>query len=134
MLSAHEDTIYPTRVLQAGAAGYLTKRGAPEELIGAIRQVAAGKTFVEATVAQQMAVQRASGQRTPIDVLTAKEFSVFLALAQGRSVNDIAATMSLSHSVSGMMFPIASFWTFGSMLVSRFESTFVSSRTTVSRW
>jgi two-component system invasion response regulator UvrY len=101
VLSAHEDTIYPTRVLQAGATGYLTKRGAPEELIGAIRQVAAGKTFVEATVAQQMAVQRASGQRTPIDVLTAKEFSVFLALAQGRSVNDIAATMSLSPSTVG---------------------------------
>jgi two-component system invasion response regulator UvrY len=48
-----------------------------------------------------MAVQRASGQRTPIDVLTAKEFSVFLALAQGRSVNDNAATKSLSPSTVG---------------------------------
>jgi two-component system invasion response regulator UvrY len=48
-----------------------------------------------------MAVQRASGQRNPIGVLTAKEFSVFLALAQGRSVNDIAATMSLSPSTVG---------------------------------
>src|SRR6185369_17477731 len=36
MLSAHEDTIHPTRAIQAGALGYLTKRGAPEELIGAI--------------------------------------------------------------------------------------------------
>jgi DNA-binding NarL/FixJ family response regulator len=48
VLSAHEDTIHPSRVLHAGALGYLTKRGAPEELIGAIRQVANGKTFVEA--------------------------------------------------------------------------------------
>ena len=44
VLSAHEDTIHPSRVLHAGALGYLTKRGAPEELIGAIRQVANGKT------------------------------------------------------------------------------------------
>ena len=44
VLSAHEDTIHPSRALHAGALGYLTKRGAPEELIGAIRQVANGKT------------------------------------------------------------------------------------------
>jgi two-component system invasion response regulator UvrY len=101
VLSAHNDTIYPTRVLQSGAAGYMTKRGAPEELIGAIRQVAAGKTFVEAAIAQRMAVPRASGHHNPMDVLTAKEFSVFVALAQGRSVKEIADTMSLSPSTVG---------------------------------
>lgn len=101
VLSAHDDTIYPTRVLRAGAAGYLTKRGAPEELIGAIRQVAAGKTFVEPAIAQKIAILHASGSRNPMDVLTAKEFSVFLALAQGRSVNEIADTVSLSPSTVG---------------------------------
>jgi two-component system, NarL family, invasion response regulator UvrY len=101
VLSAHEDTIHPTRVLQAGGAGYLSKRGAPEELIGAIRHVARGKTYIEPAVAQQMAVQRASGHPNPLDALTAREFSVFLALAQGRSVNDIAETMSLSPSTVG---------------------------------
>jgi len=101
VLSAHEDTIHPTRVLQAGGAGYLTKRGAPEELIGAIRQVAKGKTYLEPAVAQQIAVQRATGHLNPMDALTAKEFSVFLALARGRSVNEIAETMSLSPSTVG---------------------------------
>ena len=101
VLSAHEDVVHPARALRAGAAGYLTKRGAPEELIGAIRQVAMGRTFVEAAVAQQMAVPRASGHQNPLDVLTAREFSVFLALAQGRSVNEIAQTMSLSPSTVG---------------------------------
>ena len=101
VLSAHDDTIYPTRVLRAGAAGYLTKRAAPEELIGAIRQVAAGKTFVEPAIAQKIAILHASGSRNPMDVLTAKEFSVFLALAQGRSVNEIADTVSLSPSTVG---------------------------------
>lgn len=101
VLSAHEDTIHPRRVLQAGAMGYLTKRGAPEELIGAIRQVAKGKSFVEPSIAQQMAVQQATNRQSPVDVLTAKEFKVFLALANGQSVNEIAEIMSLSPSTVG---------------------------------
>ncbi len=104
VLSAHEDTIHPAHALGAGALGYLTKRAAPEELIGAIRQVANGKTFVDAAIAQQMAMQRATGQRSPVDVLTAREFKVFLALAQGRSVSAIADIMSLSPSTVGNAF------------------------------
>lgn len=101
VLSAHEDTMHPVRVLRAGAMGYLTKRSAPEELIGAIRQVAGGKTFIEAAVAQQLAIQRVTGGQTPVDMLTAREFKVFIALAQGRSVIEIAETMSLSPSTVG---------------------------------
>ena len=102
VLSAHEDAIHPMRALRAGAAGYLTKRGAPEELIDAIRQVAkGGKAFIEAAIAQQLAAQHATGALGPIDMLTPREFSVFLALAHGRSVNDIADTMSLSPSTVG---------------------------------
>jgi len=101
VLSAHEDTMHPTRVMQAGALGYLSKRGAPEELIGAIRQVAKGKPFVEPGIAQQMAVQRATGRQSPVEILTAREFEIFLALAQGRSVNEIADTLSLSPSTVG---------------------------------
>jgi two-component system, NarL family, invasion response regulator UvrY len=101
VLSAHEDTIHPTRAIRAGALGYLTKRGAPEELIGAIRRVAGGKTFIEPAIAQEMAVARTSGGGSPIDVLTTREFQVFIALAQGQSANSIAQTMSLSPSTVG---------------------------------
>ena len=101
VLSAHEDSIHPARVLRAGAAGYLTKRSAPDALIGAIRQVARGKTFVEPELAQKLVVEKAAGGASPIDALTPKEFSVFLALAQGRSVNEIAETMSLAPSTVG---------------------------------
>lgn len=101
VLSAHEDTIHATRSIQAGALGYLTKRGAPEELIGAIRQVARGKPFIEPAIAQQMAIAQAAGRRNPIDVLTAREFQVFVALAKGQSANSIAETMSLSPSTVG---------------------------------
>lgn len=101
VLSAHEDTVHPTRAIRAGALAYLTKRGAPEELIGAIRQVAKGKTFIEPGIAQQMAVQGATGGQNPVEVLTAREFQVFLALAKGQSANKIAETMSLSPSTVG---------------------------------
>ena len=101
VLSAHEDTVHPTRAIRAGALGYLTKRGAPEELIGAIRHVAKGKMFVEPGIAQQMAMQRATGGQDPVEVLTTREFQVFLALAKGQSANKVAETMSLSPSTVG---------------------------------
>ena len=101
ILTAHEDTIHPQRVLKAGATGYLSKRSAAEELIEAIRQVAQGKTFLGAQVAQQLAVQQLTGGRNPVDVLSGKEFRVFMRLAQGQTVNDIAKEMFLSPRTVG---------------------------------
>ena len=101
VLSAHEDTVHPTRAMQAGALGYLTKRGAPEELIGAIRRVAQGKPYIEPALAQQMAVARTTGAGSPMDVLTPREFQVFIALARGQSAQAIARTMSLAPSTVG---------------------------------
>jgi two-component system invasion response regulator UvrY len=101
VLSAHEDAMHARRVLKAGAVGYLTKRSAAEELMQAIRQVAQGKTYLEPTIAQQLAVQQLSGQKSPVDMLSEKEFKVFLALAKGTSVADIAEIMSLSPRTVG---------------------------------
>ena len=101
VLSAHEDAMHARRVLKAGAAGYLTKRSAAEELIQAIRQVRQGKTFLEPQIAQQLAVQQLSGNRNPLDALSEKEFKVFLALAKGQSVQEIAEVMSLSPRTVG---------------------------------
>jgi two-component system invasion response regulator UvrY len=101
VLSAHEDTMHPKRVLKAGAFGYLSKRSAPEELIKAIRLVAEGKTYLEPAIAQQFALQEMTGDRNPVEVLSDKEFKVFLALAHGQSVNEIAAVMSLSPRTVG---------------------------------
>lgn len=101
VLSAHEDSVHPKRVLNAGAMGYLTKRSAAEELIKAIRTVAAGKRYLEASVAQQMAIQQLSGGQSPVDVLSDREFEVFMALARGKTTNDIAATLSLSPRTVG---------------------------------
>ncbi|HEV8262106.1 MAG TPA: response regulator transcription factor [Burkholderiales bacterium] len=101
VLSAHEDAMHARRVLKAGAVGYLTKRSAAEALMQAIRQVHQGKTFLEPAIAQQMAVQQVNGERNPLDMLSEKEFKVFLALAKGQSVAEIAEVMSLSPRTIG---------------------------------
>lgn len=101
VLSAHEDSVHPKRVLNAGAMGYLTKRSAAEELIKAIRTVAVGKKYLEASVAQQMAIQQLSGDQNPVDVLSPREFEVFMALAKGKTTNEIAETLFLSPRTVG---------------------------------
>ncbi len=101
VLSAHEDSVHPKRVLNAGAMGYLTKRSAAEELIKAIRTVAGGKKYIEASVAQQMAIQQLSGAQNPVDVLSEREFEVFMSLAKGKTTNEIAETLFLSPRTVG---------------------------------
>ena len=101
VLSAHEDSVHPKRVLNAGAMGYLTKRSAAEELIKAIRTVAGRKMYLEANIAQQMAIQQLNGEKNPVDVLSDREFEVFMALAKGESTNQIAEILSLSPRTVG---------------------------------
>lgn len=101
VLSAHEDSVHPKRVLNAGAMGYLSKRSAAEELIKAIRTVAGRKMYLEANIAQQMAIQQLSGETSPVDVLSDREFEVFMALAKGETTNEIAKTLCLSPRTVG---------------------------------
>jgi len=101
VLSAHEDSDPPKRVLNAGAMGYLTKRSAAEELIKAIRTVASRKMYLEASIAQQMAIQQLNGEKNPVDVLSDREFEVFMALAKGETTNEIAEILSLSPRTVG---------------------------------
>jgi two-component system invasion response regulator UvrY len=101
VLSAHEDSVHPKRVLNAGAMGYLTKRSAAEELIKAIKSVHQGKRYLEPNIAQQMAITQLSGETNPVEILSDREFEVFIALAKGKSTNDIADTLCLSPRTVG---------------------------------
>jgi len=101
VLSAHEDSVHPKRVLNAGAMGYLTKRSAAEELIKAIKSVYQGKRYLEPNIAQQMAITQLSGETNPVEILSDREFEVFMALAKGKSTNDIAETLCLSPRTVG---------------------------------
>jgi len=101
VLSAHEDTVHPKRLLKAGALGYLSKRTAGDELLRALRQVAEGRNYIDPVLAQQLAVQQFSGDRSPVEVLSEREFEVFMQLARGQSVNRIAEALFLSPRTVG---------------------------------
>ena len=102
VLSAHEDSAHLKRVLKVGALGYLSKRSAPEDLIGAVRVVAAGRVFLDADVARKLAMQDLGGGASgPVEALSEREFTVFIQLARGQSVNQIAETLCLSPNTIG---------------------------------
>lgn len=101
VLSMHEDAVYPTRALQSGARGYVTKRCAPEVLLDAIRKVAHGEIFLEPRIAQQLAVNGVKGVEEPLLALTAREFEVFRLLATGKTVNEVANILFLSAKTVG---------------------------------
>lgn len=97
VFSMHDDAMFASRALQAGARGYITKASAPDVLVDAIRAVAVSKVYLSQDVAQQLALQAIPGQQLPLNNLSPREFEVFRLLAEGRSVADIASTMRLSQ-------------------------------------
>lgn len=100
-LSSHEDPSYVRYMLKAGALGYLSKRSAPDELMHAIRQVAEGRMYIEASLSQRMALEEFNGEKSPIEVLSEREFGVFIQLAKGLSVNQIAEMLTISPRTVG---------------------------------
>ena len=100
-LSSHEDPSYVRYMLKAGALGYLSKRSAPDELIHAIRQVAEGRMYIENNLSQRMALEEFNGEKSPIEVLSEREFGVFIQLAKGQSVNQIAEILNISPRTAG---------------------------------
>jgi two-component system, NarL family, invasion response regulator UvrY len=101
VLSAHEDTAHPQRAMRAGALGYLTKRSAPDALIHAVRAVAAGEAYVDAQTARALAMAQVKGGSNPADALSEREFAVFIQLAKGKSVAQIAEDLKISSSTVG---------------------------------
>ena len=95
-LTVHETEPFPTRVLAAGAKGYLSKRCAPQELIQAIRKVHHGDTFVANQVLREMS-KTPGADENAISRLTAREFQVFAMLAEGLTAVAIGQDMNLSH-------------------------------------
>jgi two-component system invasion response regulator UvrY len=96
IFSMHEDAIFAKRALQAGAFGYVTKASAPTVLVEAIHAVAAGKKYLSPEMAQKLALREVVVGEAAADGLTAREFEVLRLLAQGRSIEQIAESMSLN--------------------------------------
>ena len=91
-----DDARFPKRLLDAGALGYLTKGCSAEELVSAVRQVAAGRRYLAPAVAQQLAMAALDGSSSPFDVLSSRELEVARMLVRGKPLTLIGEQLNLS--------------------------------------
>lgn len=99
IISIHSEELYALRALRAGAAGYLKKDMAPEELVKAINTVLVGKQYITPAVAETLtSVIINDNNKEPHQLLSDREFEVFKLLAVGRSISEISDMLSLSIS------------------------------------
>lgn len=103
MLSMHREDQYAIRSLKAGASGYLNKQSAPAELVNAIRQVASGRKYISAALAQELANQINDNHEVPLhETLSDREYQTLTMIASGKTVSDIAAELVLSVKTISM--------------------------------
>lgn len=96
MVSVLNEGPIPKRVMAAGAQGYLDKGAPGAELVTAVREVAAGRRYIGAEIARQMALDGLNGTPSAVQALTPRELEVALLLVQGRKMTEIAERLSLS--------------------------------------
>lgn len=96
VLSMHSEEQYAVRALKAGASGYLTKETAADELVAAIRRIAAGGAYVTPETAERLVLENGPDQAEPHTLLSDREYQVFRMICLGRSITQIADELSLS--------------------------------------
>ncbi|WP_027856457.1 response regulator [Marinobacterium jannaschii] len=94
VLTVMESEPFPAHVIQAGARGYLTKRCAPEELLHAVHEVYAGRSYLSESIRDKLGPT--FGDASPLAKLTKRETQIFSLLAEGYSVSQVAEEMFLS--------------------------------------
>lgn len=95
MLSAHDDYVYVSEALAAGAAGYLLKTVSAHEFVAAVRAVALGSTVIDSVLSHRLAGRRRQPEELLAETLTAREFDVIRGLVRGYSNKEIAAELGL---------------------------------------
>ena len=96
VFTMHQGAAFALKAFEAGALGYVTKSSVPEELVRSVAVVAAGGQAVSADIAQELAVERLSGKRSPLDELGPREVEVLQLVASGMSTDAIATALNLS--------------------------------------
>jgi DNA-binding NarL/FixJ family response regulator len=95
MLSAHDDYVYFSEALAAGANGYLLKTISTDEFIAAVRTIALGGTVIDGVLSHRLAGRRRQLEERVADTLTAREFDVIRGLVRGRSNKEIARDLGV---------------------------------------
>ena len=96
VLSMHAEALYAARAMQAGAMGYLSKNASPEELLEAIRRVAAGGRYIEGEIAQELALQAAT-TGNPAERLTNRDLEILRLLGSSQGLAQIAEALGVSY-------------------------------------
>ncbi|MBP3142268.1 UvrY/SirA/GacA family response regulator transcription factor [Aliivibrio fischeri] len=97
VLTIHTENPFPTKVMQAGAAGYLTKGAGPDEMVNAIRMVQSGQRYLSPEIAQQMALsQFTPDAENPFKELSERELQIMMMITKGEKVTDISEQLNLS--------------------------------------
>jgi len=98
VLSVYPEDQFGTRVLKSGAAGYMNKETACDQLVGAIRKICAGGKYVSPRLAEKIAADLATNTQLPAhETLSHREYQVMRLIASGKSVSQIARDLSLSN-------------------------------------
>lgn len=97
VLSMYPEDQYAVRTIRAGAAGYLNKESAPEELVQAIRKILRGGEYISASVAEELVMHARRGDDQPVHKhLSDREYEVLCLIASGKEVKEISAELALS--------------------------------------
>jgi DNA-binding NarL/FixJ family response regulator len=96
ILSIHPEDIFGIRALRLGASGYMTKESAPEQLVNAVRKIAAGGKHISPALAEKLALHLNNNGRAPHEALSDREYQVLRLIASGKSPAEIAERLSLS--------------------------------------
>lgn len=100
VLSMHDEAVYAERSLRAGARGYVAKQEMDDTVLGAIRQLLAGGTYMSDALQARLAAKFVAGRTlatdSPLDALSDRELQVFRLIGQGRTTRQVAETLHLS--------------------------------------
>jgi two-component system invasion response regulator UvrY len=97
MFSMNDDPVFAARAIEAGAKGYVSKSGDPDDLLVAIREVAKGNVFLPASLAQSLAFAGPSFASSRLARLTSREIEILRLLGTGKSLSEIAWLINASY-------------------------------------